>query len=32
MERPMPDTTPQKKSWARRAKGSPENACAVEGC
>ena len=34
----MPATTPrkkkapQKKGWARRAKGSPENACAVEGC
>ena len=28
----MPATTPQKKGWARQPKGSPENACTVEGC
>jgi len=25
-------TTPQKKGWARQPKGSPENACTVDGC
>jgi len=32
MERRMPVTTTEKKGWARRGKGSPENACGVEGC
>ena len=30
---PRKKTTPQKKKgWARQSKGSPENACTVEGC